>query len=41
MTVEFESLKPDDALENAGPLEFNQFNSDGGWLTVAWDRRKK
>jgi hypothetical protein len=41
MTVEFESLKPDDALKNAGPLEFNQFNSDRGWLTVAWDRKKK
>jgi hypothetical protein len=41
MTVEFEALKPDEALEGAGPLEFNQFNSDGGWLTVAWDRRKK
>jgi hypothetical protein len=41
MTVEFEALKPDEALEGAGPLEFNQFNSDGGWLTVAWDRRQK
>jgi hypothetical protein len=40
-TVEFESLKPDGALEDVGPLEFNQFNSDAGWLTVAWDRRKK
>ncbi len=40
-TVEFEPLQPDDALANAGPLEFNQFNADGGWLTVAWDRRKK
>jgi hypothetical protein len=40
-TVEFEPLKPEDALEDAGPLEFNQFNSDGGWLTVAWDRKQK
>lgn len=40
-TVEFESLKPEDALKDAGPLEFNQFNSDGGWLTVAWDRKQK
>lgn len=41
LTVEFDPLQPDDALKNAGPLEFNQFNSDGGWLVVAWDRRKK
>ncbi|MCI0380991.1 MAG: hypothetical protein L0215_25685, partial [Gemmataceae bacterium] len=39
-TVEFEALQPEDNLKTAGPLEYNQFNSDGGWLTVAWDRRK-
>jgi hypothetical protein len=40
-TVEFDPLTPEDALEDAGPLEFNQFNSDAGWLTVAWDRKQK
>jgi hypothetical protein len=41
MTIEFEALEPEGELADVGPLEFNQFNSDGGWLTVAWDRRKK
>jgi hypothetical protein len=41
LTVEFEPINPDEALEGAGPLEYNQFSSDGGWLIVAWDRRKK
>ncbi len=40
-SVEFEALQPEGNLKNAGPLEFNQFNAGEGWLTVAWDRRKK
>jgi hypothetical protein len=41
MTIEFQSLKPTGALADAGPLEYNQFSSDNGWLTLAWDRQKK
>ena len=40
-TVQFDPLTPEDALEDAGPLEFNQFNADAGWLTVAWERKQK
>jgi hypothetical protein len=40
-TVEFDPLTPEDEFKDVGPLEFNQFNSEAGWLTVAWDRRKK
>jgi hypothetical protein len=40
-TMEFEALQPDGALADAGPLVFNQFDSDGGWLIVAWDRQQK
>lgn len=40
-SVEFEPLTPDGALEDAGPLEFNQFDANSGWLTMAWDRQKK
>ena len=40
-TIEFEPLKPEGNLADAGPLEFNQFDSDDGWLTVAWDRQQE
>jgi hypothetical protein len=40
-TVEFQSLQPEGSLADAGALEFNEFNTGGGWLTVAWDRQRK
>jgi hypothetical protein len=40
-TIEFEAIQPEGDLADAGPLEYNQFDSDGGWLIVAWDRQSK
>jgi hypothetical protein len=40
-TIEFEPIKPEGALADAGPLELNEFKSDDGWLTLAWDRPKR
>lgn len=38
-TVEFEPLKPEGALANAGPLELRHCTSENGWLTLAWSRQ--
>jgi hypothetical protein len=40
-TIEFEPIKPEGALADAGPLEWNEFTSEDGWLSLAWDRGKK
>jgi hypothetical protein len=37
--IEFEPIRPEGALADAGPLELNEFSSDDGWLSLAWDRR--
>jgi hypothetical protein len=37
--IEFDALQPEGALADAGPLVFNEFDTEGGWLTVAWDRQ--
>jgi hypothetical protein len=39
--IEFEALEPEGALADAGPLEFNEFDSNAGWLTLAWDRQQR
>jgi hypothetical protein len=38
-TIEFEPIKAEGALADAGPLELNEFSSDDGWLSLAWDRQ--
>jgi hypothetical protein len=40
-TIEFEPIKPEGALADAGPLELNEFISEDGWLSLAWDRESK
>ena len=40
-TIEFEPIEPEGALADAGPLEFNEFMSEDGWLTMAWDRQRR
>jgi hypothetical protein len=40
-SIELDALEPEGSLADAGPLEFNQFDSNTGWLTVAWDRQSK
>jgi hypothetical protein len=39
--IEFEPIKPEGALADAGPLELNEFSSEDGWLSLAWDRPRK
>ncbi len=40
-TIEFEPIRPEGALADAGPLELNEFKSEDGWLSLAWDRRRR
>jgi hypothetical protein len=40
-TIEFEPIRPAGALAEAGPLELNEFKSEDGWLSLAWNRRRK
>ena len=37
-TIQFDPVKPEGKLANSGPLEFNKFSSDGGWLVIGMDR---
>ena len=39
--IELGPIEPEGALADAGPLELNEFASDDGWLTLAWDRRRR
>jgi hypothetical protein len=38
-TIEIDPLEPEGPLADAGPLAFNQFESDEDWLTMAFDRQ--
>jgi hypothetical protein len=38
--IEFPEVEPDGALANAGPLQLKELLSDGGWLTLVWDRAR-
>jgi hypothetical protein len=40
-TIEIDPLEPEGALADAGPLAFNEFESDEDWLTMAFDRQSK
>jgi hypothetical protein len=39
--IELEAIQPEGALADVGPLELNVFESEDGWLTLAWDRRQR
>ncbi|HEX2475557.1 MAG TPA: hypothetical protein VHK01_12470 [Lacipirellulaceae bacterium] len=41
ITIEFEPIEPEGALADAGPLELNEFKSEDGWLSLAWDRGRR
>ena len=38
-TIEFEPIRPEGALADAGPLELNEYSIEDDWLSLAWDRR--
>jgi hypothetical protein len=38
-TINVKQLEPKDDLAHVGPLPVKEFNSAGGWLTVAWNRK--
>jgi hypothetical protein len=40
-TIEFEPVKPEGKLADAGPLEFNRFTPGDGWLIIGLDRQRK
>jgi hypothetical protein len=39
--IELDPLKPEGQMAQAGPLDFEQFASDNGWLVVGLDRHSK
>ncbi|HVT27772.1 MAG TPA: hypothetical protein VHE81_07125, partial [Lacipirellulaceae bacterium] len=39
-SIQFEPVKPEGKLGDAGPLNFNRFTSDNGWLIVGLDRNE-
>jgi hypothetical protein len=39
-SIRFEPVKPSGKLGDAGPLNFDRFTSDDGWLIVGLDRQK-
>jgi hypothetical protein len=40
-TIEFAAIEPTGELAKAGPLNMDEFSSDGGWVVMAWDRSKR
>lgn len=38
-TITIDALEPSGDLSKVGPLWAGQFTSDGGWLTMAWNRQ--
>jgi hypothetical protein len=40
-TIEFDPVKPEGKVADAGPLEFNRFTSGDGWVIIGLDRQKK
>ena len=38
-TISVDQLEPKDDLADVGPLPVKDFDSNDGWLTVAWDRQ--
>jgi hypothetical protein len=40
-TIEFDPIKPEGKVANAGPLEFNRFTAGDGWVIIGLDRQQK
>jgi hypothetical protein len=40
-SIQFDPIKPEGKVADAGPLEFRQFNPEDGWLTIGLDRQSK
>ncbi len=40
-TIQFDPIKPEGKVAEAGPLEFRQFTTADGWLTIGLDRQSK
>jgi hypothetical protein len=40
-TIEFDPIKPEGKVANAGPLEFTRFTSGDGWAIIGLDRQQK
>jgi hypothetical protein len=40
-SIEFEPMKSKSALASAGPLNYDEFAPDNGWLVIGLDRKKK
>src|SRR5262249_27602879 len=40
-SIQFDPIKPEGKVADAGPLEFRQFTPGDGWLTIGLDRQKK
>ena len=40
-TIQFDPVKPEGKIADAGPLEFNKFSSGDGWLIIGLDRQRK
>lgn len=40
-TIQFDPIKPDGKVADAGPLEFNRFTCGDGWVIIGLDRQKK
>ncbi len=40
-TIQFDPVKPEGKIADAGPLEFTRFTTGDGWLVIGLDRQKK
>jgi hypothetical protein len=40
-SIQFDPIKPEGKVADAGPLEFRQFAPEDGWLTIGLDRQSK
>src|SRR5262249_55465716 len=40
-SIEFDPVKPEGKMAEAGPLNFTQFTPGDGWPTIGLDRQKK
>lgn len=40
-TIQFDPIKPEGKIADAGPLEFKQFVSNDGWIVIGLDRQHK
>jgi hypothetical protein len=38
-TIELKPLEPSEDMAHVGPMPVKEFESGGGWLSVAWNRQ--